>query len=174
MSLEETKQLLRTHRITPNKLLGQNFMVEPSLYEKLCTYAGLSKSDVVLDAGAGFGFLTVFLAGKCRAVVAVEKDPHVAAVLREQVNSLGNVTVVEGDVLKAKLPTFNKVIAIPPYYLSSHLVCGFLIRQIDCAVMILQREFANRLVSGCWQRRLRLANRCGFPTCRGGGFGFGS
>jgi 16S rRNA (adenine1518-N6/adenine1519-N6)-dimethyltransferase len=122
-------------------------MIEPSLYDKLCTYAGLCKSDVVLDAGAGFGFLTIFLADKCRAVVAVEKDPHVADVLREQVKDLGNVTVVEGDVLKVALPTFNKVIAIPPYYLSSHLVGWLLERQIDCAVMILQREFANRLVA---------------------------
>ena len=64
MSLEETKQLLRTYRISPNKLLGQNFMVEPALYEKLCTNASLASSDVVLDAGAGFGFLSCFLAAK--------------------------------------------------------------------------------------------------------------
>ncbi len=81
MSLEETKQLLRAHRISPNKLMGQNFMVEPSLYPKLCTYAEISKADVVLDAGAGFGWLTCFLADKCKSVVAVEKDPHVAMVL---------------------------------------------------------------------------------------------
>ena len=81
----------------------------------------LAKSDVVLDAGAGFGFLTRFLADKCKAVVAVEKDPQIAKCLREQVKGIGNVTVVEGDVLKAELPEFNKVIAIPPYYLSSHL-----------------------------------------------------
>ena len=67
MSLEETKQLLRTYRITPNKLLGQNFMVDPSLYGKLCTYAALGSSDVVLDAGAGFGFLSRFLAEKCKS-----------------------------------------------------------------------------------------------------------
>ena len=74
MSLEETKQLLRNHHITPNKLMGQNFIVEPLLYPKLCSYAALSKADVVLDAGAGFGWLTCFLADKCKAVVAVEKD----------------------------------------------------------------------------------------------------
>jgi 16S rRNA (adenine1518-N6/adenine1519-N6)-dimethyltransferase len=147
MSLEETKQLLRTHRISPNKLLGQNFMVEPSLYPKLCTYAALSKSDVVLDAGAGFGWLTCFLAGKCKRVVAVEKDPHVAIVLREQVKGLSNVTVVEGDVIKEALPEFNKVIAIPPYYLSSHLVLWLLERKVDCGVMILQKEFVNRLAA---------------------------
>ena len=147
MSLEETKQLLRTHRISPNKLLGQNFMVEPSLYPKLCSYAALSKADVVLDAGAGFGWLTCFLADKCKAIVAVEKDSHVAMVLREQVTGLGNVAVVEGDVLKAALPKFNKVIAIPPYYLSSHLVMWLLEQKIDCAVLIVQKEFADRLVA---------------------------
>ncbi len=147
MSLEETKQLLRTHRIAPNKLLGQNFMVEPLLYPKLCAYASLNEADVVLDAGAGFGWLTCFLADKCKAVVAVEKDPQVAGVLREQVMDLGNVTVIEGDVLKATLPQFNKIIAAPPYYLSSHLVTWILERMVDCAVLILQKEFAGRLVA---------------------------
>jgi 16S rRNA (adenine1518-N6/adenine1519-N6)-dimethyltransferase len=147
MSLEETKQLLRTHRISPNKLLGQNFMVEPALYPKLCSYAVLDSSDVVLDAGAGFGFLTRFLADKCRAVVAVEKDPQVAEVLREQVRDFGNVTVVEGDVLRAELPEFNKVIAIPPYYLSSNLVTWLIERRVDCIVMIVQKEFADRIAA---------------------------
>ena len=122
MSLRETKRLLRTFRIVPNKVLGQNFMVEPSLFAKLTEYAALGQYDVVLDAGAGFGFLTRFMADKCKAVVAVEKDPRVAAVLLVQVKNCTNVTVVEGDVLKAELPAFNKVVAIPPYYLSSHLV----------------------------------------------------
>jgi 16S rRNA (adenine1518-N6/adenine1519-N6)-dimethyltransferase len=145
MSLEETKQLIRTHRITPNRLLGQNFMVEPSLYGKLCVYASLGVSDVVLDAGAGFGFLSRFLADKCEAVIAVEKDPQVAVALREQVKGISNVTVIEGDVLKAVLPEFKKVIAIPPYYLSSHLVEWLLERNIACAVLVVQKEFANRL-----------------------------
>ena len=147
MSLEETKQLLQTHHISPNKLLGQNFMVEPSLYPKLCSYAALSAEDVVLDAGTGFGWLTCFLAGKSKKVVAVEKDPHVAMVLREQVRDLGNVVIVEGDVLKETLPQFNKVIAIPPYYLSSHLVLWLIERKVDCAVMILQKEFVTRLIA---------------------------
>jgi 16S rRNA (adenine1518-N6/adenine1519-N6)-dimethyltransferase len=149
MSLEETKHLLRAHRISPNKLMGQNFMIEPLLYPKLCTYAEISKADTVLDVGAGFGWLTCFLADKCKSVVAVEKDPYIAMILREQVKNLDNVTLVEGDVLKTTLPEFNKVVAIPPYYLSSHLVLWLLERKVDCAVMILQKEFANRLVASC-------------------------
>jgi 16S rRNA (adenine1518-N6/adenine1519-N6)-dimethyltransferase len=147
MSVSETKRLLREHRIVPNKLLGQNFLIEPSIFPKLSDYASLGKVDVVLDAGAGLGFLTRFLAGKCRMVVAVEKDPRVAAVLREQLRGLANVMVVEGDVLKVVVPGFSKVVSVPPYYLSSRLVTWLFNRGFECAVLILQREFADRLVA---------------------------
>jgi len=147
MNLSETKQLLRTFRIVPNRVLGQNFMVEPSLFSKLTEYAALGQSDVVLDAGAGFGFLTRYMVDKCKAVVAVEKDPRVAAVLRSQVTNYANVTVVEGDVLKAELPAFNKVVSIPPYYLSSRLITWVLERKTERAVLVLQREFADKLVA---------------------------
>ena len=147
MSLEEIRQLLSTHHINPKKLLGQNFMVEPSLYQKMSTYAELGKSDVVLDAGAGFGFLTRFLSNKCKTVAAVEKDQQVAKILKEQVKGLDNVIVIEGDVLKAALPPFNKVVAIPPYYLSSLLITWLLEKRVNCAILILQKEFSQRLVA---------------------------
>ena len=147
MSISETKRLLREHRIVPNRLLGQNFMIDSSIFPKLSDYASLGKADVVLDVGAGFGFLTRFLADNCKAVIAVEKDPHIADVLREQVRGAANVTVIEGDVLEAALPEFNKVASIPPYYLSSRLVTWLFEREVECAVLILQREFANRLVA---------------------------
>ena len=146
MSVSETKRLLRTFRIVPNRLLGQNFMIDTSIFPKLADYASLSKTDVVLDAGAGFGFLTRFLANKCKSVLAVEKDPRVAVVLREQLKGLVNVTVIEGDVLKAAVPSFNKVVSIPPYQISSRLLMWLFDRSFDCAVLVLQKEFAGRLV----------------------------
>jgi 16S rRNA (adenine1518-N6/adenine1519-N6)-dimethyltransferase len=147
MSISETKRLLRTFRIVPNRLLGQNFMVEPSIFPKLSDYASLGKADVVLDAGAGFGFLTRFLANKCKGVLAVEKDPRVAAVLREQLRDLANVTVIEGDVLKVAVPSFSKVVSIPPYQISSRLLLWLFDRGFDCAVLVFQKEFAGRLVA---------------------------
>ena len=147
MSLERIQHLLKTHRISPNKLLGQNFMVEPAFYPKLSAYADLGISDVVLDAGAGFGLLTKYLSERCRGVVAVEKDPQLANYLREEFKGVTNINVIEGDVLKAQLPPFNKVIAAPPYYLSSQLVLWLLGRNVDCAVLIVQREFSERLVA---------------------------
>jgi len=147
MSLEETKQLLRTFRISPNKLLGQNFMVEPAIYAKLCEYAVLGSDDVVLDAGAGFGFLSRFIAERCREVIAVEKDPQVAEVLKQQTKDCSNVKVIVGDVLQASLPPFNKAVSVPPYYLSSNLVEWLMQRELKSAVLIVQKEFAEKLVA---------------------------
>ena len=147
MSVEEAKLLLRRFRIAPNKVLGQNFMVEPAVYPLLSGYASLCSDDVVVDAGAGFGFLTRFLADRCKSVVAVEKDPRVAAVLREQLSSVANVTIIDGDIFKTTLPEFNKLISAPPYYLSSRLLLWLLGRKVACAVLVLQREFAERLVA---------------------------
>jgi 16S rRNA (adenine1518-N6/adenine1519-N6)-dimethyltransferase len=147
MSISETKRLLRTFRIVPNRLLGQNFMVDTSIFPKLSGYASLGEADVVLDVGAGFGFLTRFLADKCKSVWAVEKDPRVVAVLREQLKGLANVTVIEGDVLKVAVPSFSKVISIPPYQISSRLLLWLFDRGFDGAVLIFQKEFADRLVA---------------------------
>jgi 16S rRNA (adenine1518-N6/adenine1519-N6)-dimethyltransferase len=147
MSLEEVKSILREHQIVPNKLLGQNFMVDSSIFPRLSDYSGLSDDDTVLDAGAGFGFLSLFLAKKCKSVLAVEKDRRIARVLRERAKDFNNVTVIEADVFKAEIPFFNKFISIPPYYLSSQLVIWLLNQGFDSAVLIVQKEFADRLVA---------------------------
>jgi len=145
--LETTKLLLRRHRIFPNKSIGQNFMIEPSLFHQMGKYAALDKNDIVLDVGAGLGFLTRFLANRCARVLAVEADRRLAGVLREKLEGMDNVELIEGNVLKAQIPQFNKVVAIPPYQISSQLVTWLLGRGPDCAVMVFQKEFVNRLVA---------------------------
>ncbi len=145
--LERTKLLLRTHRISPNKLLGQNLTVESSVFQRAINYANLNKQDVVLDIGAGFGFLTRALANNCKRVVAVEVDEAIAGVLREQVKDLSNVEIVKGNVLKTPIPAFNKVVSIPPYQISSKLLLWLLNKDFDRAILIFQKEFANHLVA---------------------------
>jgi 16S rRNA (adenine1518-N6/adenine1519-N6)-dimethyltransferase len=145
--LEETKSLLRSHRTSPKKEFGQNFLVEPSVYQLMIDYASLNQDDTVLDIGAGFGFLTRLMAGKCRTVVAVESDGTLANVLRERLSGLSNVKLVEGDVLKADIPEFSKIVSTPPYNISSDLLLWIFSRSFNRAVLIFQREFADRLVA---------------------------
>ena len=145
--LEKAKSLLRAHRIVPNRLMGQNFMIEASIFETLGKHASLSQDYVVMDVGAGLGFLTRFLASKCQTVLAVEADMKLFEVLREQVKGVSNIEVFKGNVLKLQSPTFNKTVSIPPYQISSRLLEWLFKKQLDCAVLILQKEFAKRLVS---------------------------
>jgi 16S rRNA (adenine1518-N6/adenine1519-N6)-dimethyltransferase len=143
--LERTKFLLRRHRIYPKKSLGQNFLVDYSIFQLLADYCSLNPKDVVLDIGAGLGFLTRFLAGACGEVLAVESDKRLVKVLREQLKDLSNVKVIEGNVLNAELPHFNKIVSIPPYHISSPLLLWLFSKDFDYAVFIFQKEFAHRL-----------------------------
>lgn len=148
MSLvKRTKLLLRRYGIFPKQHLGQNFIVDPSIFQRLTAYASLNRNDVVLDIGAGLGFLTRFLAEKCKRVLAVELDSRLVKVLREQLGNLTNVSIIKGDVLKAQIPHFNKVVSAPPYYISSSLLLWLFGKKFQIAVLILQKEFAHRLVA---------------------------
>jgi len=145
--LERAKYLLRTHRIHPKKSLGQNFMIEPAFFSSMADLVSFDKNDVALDIGAGLGFLTRFLADKCKTVLAVETDKAIARVLREQVAEVSNVKVIEGNILKTLVSPFNKVVSIPPYNISSHLFLWLFNQRFDSAALIIQKEFADRLAA---------------------------
>ena len=122
-------------------------MIQPSIFTRMVEYASLDKEDIVLDIGAGMGFLTRFVAERCKTVVAVEVDAALASILSEQLASVPNVKIVQGNILRVDVPSFNKVISIPPYHISSRLFSWLFQKGFDCAVLVLQKEFANRLVA---------------------------
>jgi len=145
--LEETRHLLRLYKFSPKKRLGQNFVVDRSLLQRLLSYASIKSMDVILEVGAGFGFLTRLLAEKCKRVIAVEIDRNLVKMLKAQLNDLENVELIEGDILKVQVPPFNKVVSIPPYSISSPMLFWLLEAQFDCAVLLFQKEFAERLTA---------------------------
>ena len=143
--LQETKRLFRLHKFFPKKRLGQSFLIDNDLLRRLVSYVSLSNADVVLEAGAGLGFLTRLLAQKCRKVVAVEIDSKLIKILKEVLHDLRNIDLIEGDVLRVSIPSFNKVVSIPPYSISSPLLFWLLEKDFNCAVLAFQKEFAERL-----------------------------
>ncbi len=145
--LKRAKHFLRLYSFFPKKRLGQNFTVNPDLLQRLVFYSSLNKDDIVLEVGAGLGFLTQLLSQKCKKVIAVEVDPTLVEILKEQLQGLKNVDLIEGDILKLSLPAFNKVVSAPPYSISSPLLFHLLERKFDWAVLILQKEFAERLAA---------------------------
>jgi 16S rRNA (adenine1518-N6/adenine1519-N6)-dimethyltransferase len=144
-------QLLRRHRIDLKHSLGQNFLTDPSLRDKIAEHAGLSPEDEVLEVGAGVGTLTVALAPRCRRVVAVELDGRLIPALRESLAGIENVEVVRTDILR-----FNVRSAFPdgqeivvgniPYNLTGALIRKLLDdpprpRRLS---LVVQKEVAER------------------------------
>ena len=144
---EETKYLLRLYKVSPKKRFGQNFVVDSSLLQRLLSYASIKREDVILEVGAGFGFLTRLLAEKCKKVIAVEVDRNLVKVLETQLNDLENVELIKGDILGVSVPPFNKVVSTPPYSISSPMLFWLLEREFDNAVLTFQKEFAERLAA---------------------------
>jgi 16S rRNA (adenine1518-N6/adenine1519-N6)-dimethyltransferase len=145
--LRRAKHLFRLYEFFPKKRFGQNFTINSEILDVLVAHASLSKSDVVLEVGAGFGFLTKLLSRDCKKVIAVEVDSQLVDFLQDQLQGLQNVELLEGDILDVSLPPFNKVVSTPPYSISSPLLFRLLEYTFDSAVLIFQKEFAERLAA---------------------------
>src|SRR3989338_1218114 len=162
------KQLLAIAKVTPNPKLDQYFLHDDATLNEEVELAKLTKNDVVLEIGAGIGNLTI-LVSKRAQVLAVEKDYAFSHVLK----NMPNTQVVLGDALEfleslrgknnqkegigmdSKKPAkpssngtpFNKIVSNIPYSLSRRLTLEFFRHKWEIVVMIVQKEFAEKLVS---------------------------
>ena len=144
-------KLLRRHRVELKHSFGQNFIVDPGTRDRIAHASEIEPDDEVLEVGAGAGGLTVALARMCRRLVAVELDRRLIPVLREVLEGLESVEVVERDILKfdqsAAFPRGGHVVAGNiPYNLT-----GALIRKLlddpprpRLLSLVVQKEVAER------------------------------
>lgn len=139
--------------VKPNKLLGQNFLVDKSVLHQIVSTADLSKEDTVLEVGPGTGLLTQELVQRAGQVIAIEKDRKLAFDLKEKFRDTPNLKIVEGDVLKfldfgiEELIGDWKVVANIPYYLTAILIRKLLEGKNPPSDMVLmvQKEVAQRI-----------------------------
>jgi len=147
-----TPALLRQFGLRPDKRLGQNFLVDESVIQKIVDIAEIAADDTVLEIGPGAGGLTVCLAQVARQVVAVELDGRLMPVLEQALSPYSNVRLVQGDILAldpARLldsPGYL-VVANIPYYITSALIRHLLEAQNRPSRLVLtvQREVAERI-----------------------------
>ena len=102
----QTKQqiqlLLASAGISPNKRLGQNFLIDLNLMRLLIDSAGINKNDIVLEVGCGTGSLTQALAEKAGAVIVAELDTVLAKIANTQLEKNKNVEIINTDILEKK------------------------------------------------------------------------
>ncbi len=101
---EVTARILQSFHLKADKNLGQNFLVEESVVNRIAKAAELTPEDTVLEIGPGIGTLTQALAMTGASVVSVELDKRLIPVLQETVGAYKNVRIVQGDILKVNIP----------------------------------------------------------------------
>ncbi|XP_060517534.1 LOW QUALITY PROTEIN: probable dimethyladenosine transferase [Cylas formicarius] len=134
-----------------NKDFGQHILKNPMVITAMIQKSGLRPTDTVLEIGPGTGNMTVQLLEQVKKVIACEIDTRLVAELQKRVQGTHlkpKLEILVGDVLKMELPNFNICVANIPYQISSPLVFKLLHRPFfRCAVLMLQKEFAQRLVA---------------------------
>jgi 16S rRNA (adenine1518-N6/adenine1519-N6)-dimethyltransferase len=145
MRVEEVKAVLQSMGKRPTKRLGQNFLLDDSILRRSVAFAGLTDNDTVLEIGPGIGNLTEELLKTGAKVVAVEKDAEFCRFLTKRFG--GRIQLVQADAVKAFLPEFNKVVSNLPYQISSPITFKLLGLGFEVAVLMLQREFAERMIA---------------------------
>jgi 16S rRNA (adenine1518-N6/adenine1519-N6)-dimethyltransferase len=159
----DTLAILRRHHIRPSKGLGQNFLVDEGVLERILEASDLAPGGIILEVGPGTGLLTRRLAEVASAVVAIELDRKMLSLLAETLRGCNNVHLVQGDILEVD-PVAEivkaigiadssslryKVVANLPYYITSaalrHLLAAR-VRPEQLTVMV-QREVAQRIMA---------------------------
>ena len=137
--------------VTPNRALGQHFLVDENILGVIGRLAELEPSDVVLEIGPGLGVLTAFLADRVAAVQAVELDRTLEPELAERLRERDNVRIHYGDALALDLaaiaPDARKLVSNLPYNVASPILVESLdgLPGIALWCVMVQREVAERL-----------------------------
>ena len=142
-----TKNILNQYGITLNRNLGQNYLIDRNKRDQIIGYGDIDKDDVVLEIGTGIGTLTIELARKAKKVIAIEQDENICRILAERLKKekIDNVELINEDALSVDFPKFNKIVSNLPYQISSPITFKFLDYDFDLAILMYQKEFADRM-----------------------------
>ncbi|KPK84190.1 MAG: hypothetical protein AMJ81_06270 [Phycisphaerae bacterium SM23_33] len=156
--LSEIKQLLARAGHRPRRGLGQSFLIDPNLMNKLVSLAGLTGGETVLEVGAATGSLTEELLGRARRVVAVEMDKALAEILGRRLSQRENLTILNRDALAGKHALAAEVLAALAPDRSVHLVANLPFSVavpviINCLLRSWQAVKAGRAAEGSAQVR---------------------
>ena len=152
MTLPSIAQHAKSHGIVPDKKLGQNFLFDLSLCDKIARTSGNIKDKIVLEVGPGpAGLSRAILACGPRKLFAIEKDQRCIALLEEIKTHFPQLEIMEADALKIKLSSLGAdkitIVANLPYNIGTELLFRWLneIEYIESITIMLQKEVVDRI-----------------------------
>ena len=160
-NLRETKAVLQKHGLSAKYCMGQNFLVNEGIIRHIISLSQCCCKDCVLEVGPGIGTLTMALLKNAKAVVSIERDFDLPAVLKDTLCGLdSNFALIQRDALDVGVDDIakaiasinintlpNKLIANLPYAIAATLVLDYFqnLACIDSATVMVQKEVADRM-----------------------------
>lgn len=158
------KQIIDKYKFHFQKSLGQNFLIDGNIINKIVESANINSQDVVLEIGPGIGTLTCALADRAAKVIVIELDKNLVVILKETLAGYNNIEVISSDALKTNFDEIvsaktdgqygpgaksYKVVANLPYYITTPLIMHAMESHfnIDLMVFMIQKEVAARMVA---------------------------
>ena len=155
-SHKATKEVVQKHNFKFSKSLGQNFLIDTNVIDRILEGARVQEGDYVIEVGPGIGTLTKEMGRTAEKVVAIEIDKTLIPILEETLADFPNIEVINQDILKVNVQELVKeklnggpvkLVANLPYYITTPIVMKFLEEDIpvtDIVVMV-QKEVADRM-----------------------------
>ena len=151
-----TMDLVKRHGFKFTKSLGQNFLIDDNIVDKIVAGAGIGPSDKIIEVGPGIGTLTREMASRAGALMAVEIDKNLIPILTDTLGDFENVKIVNEDIIKADIRGLIdenlsggpvKLVANLPYYITTPIIMRFLEENINVTdiVVMVQKEVAERM-----------------------------
>ena len=155
---EETKRILKENHLFANKKLGQNFLINEEIINKIVLGADVTDQDLVIEIGPGLGSLTNALLKKSGRTVCIELDRNMIEILNKRFKGTPNFELIYGDVLKVDLKKlikeekekynlkYAKVVANLPYYITTPIIMKLLEDKLDVEsiTVMVQKEVARK------------------------------
>lgn len=155
----ETKFLMKKYDITANKKLGQNFLIDENVLNRIVDSSNIKKDDLVIEIGPGLGTLTSKLLEIAGKVICIELDNKMVNILNERFLGYKNLEIINDDVLKVDLKKLIeenkkensienvKIVANLPYYITTPIIMKLLEEKLDIEsiTVMIQKEVADRI-----------------------------
>lgn len=154
-----TQEILQSYHFSFKKSLGQNFLIDVNILEKIIAHAQIDETVGVIEVGPGIGSLTEQLALKAKKVVAFEIDDRLLPILDETLAPYNNVEIIHRDILTVSLnETVEEyfadceqvhLVANLPYYITTPILMHVLQTspKINHITVMLQKEVAERMAA---------------------------
>ena len=141
----------------PKKSLGQNFLIDKNIINKIIKIGNLNKDKIVMEVGPGYGNLTEsIISMKPKKIIAIEKDKKLSYLLKIKFKNLQNIKIINRDILdviKKNSPDRNVIVfGNLPYNMSTKILAALIMLKewppwYDILILMFQKEVADRIIA---------------------------